>query len=301
MKAEYGDLRDNSGEIRLLPESIDDLWHLEHLISPGDLVFATTFRSVESATDKIRPEKVEKRPVRLGIRVEKVEFSGHGIRLRVAGTIEHGVDCGAYHTINVETGYEISVIRQWRPIDLERIGRAVKASVFGVIHILTIEEGEAELFRLRQYGPESVMTLSAGSGKGGETDTRTAFFDAVLKCIAEISGPLIIAGPGFIKDDFVRYARNKNSAPAVRAIVAETRRIGHGAVQDVIGSGTLEKLMGDLQLSREVKLMDEVLVRIAQDGAVAYGKKQVESAIEYGAVEEVLLADTLIGTGRSSP
>ena len=167
MKVEYGDLRDNSGEIRLLPESIDDLWHLEHLISPGDLVFATTFRSVETATDRIRPEKVEKRPVRLGIRVEKVEFSGHGIRLRVAGTIEHGVDCGAYHTINVETGYEISVIRQWRPIDLERIGRAVKASVFGVIHILTIEEGEAELFRLRQYGPESVMTLSAGSGKGG--------------------------------------------------------------------------------------------------------------------------------------
>ena len=69
MKVEYGDLRDNSGEIRLLPESIDDLWHLEHLISPGDLVFATTFRSVETATDRILPEKVEKRPVRLGIRV----------------------------------------------------------------------------------------------------------------------------------------------------------------------------------------------------------------------------------------
>jgi protein pelota len=294
MKAEYGELKDNAGEIRLFPESIDDLWHIEHLISPGDLVFATTFRSVESATDKIRPEKVEKRPVRLGIRVEKVEFSEHGVRLRVAGTIEHGVDCGAYHTINVETGYEISVIRQWRPIDLERIERAVKASVFGVIHILTIEEGEAELFRLRQYGPESVITLTAGSGKGAETDTRAGFFDAVLKCIAEISGPLIIAGPGFIKDDFVRYARNKNSPPAGRAIVVETRRIGRGAVQDVIGSGTLEKLMGDLQLSREVKLMDEVLLRIAQDGAVAYGKKPVESAIEYGAVEEVLLADTLL-------
>ena len=294
MKAEQGDLRDNTGEIRLLPESIDDLWHLEHLISPGDLVCATTFRSVESATDKIRPEKVEKRPVRLGIRVEKVEFSEHGVRLRVAGTIEHGVDCGAYHTINVETGYEISVIRQWRPIDLERIDRAVKASVFGVIHILTIEEGEAELFRLRQYGPESVITITAGSGKGGETETRTGFFDTVAKSIAEISGPLVIAGPGFIKEDFVRYAKNKNSAPAGRAIVVETRRIGRGAVQDVIGTGTLEKLIGDLQLSREVRLMDEVLLRIAQDGAVAYGKKQVETAIGYGAVDEVLLADSLL-------
>jgi protein pelota len=292
MKAEYGELKDNSGEIRLLPESIDDLWHLQHLIEPGDLVFATTFRSVESSTDKIRPEKVEKRPVRLGIRAEKVEFSEHGVRLRITGIIESGADTGAYHTINVETGYEISVIRQWRPVDLERISRAVKSSVFGVIHILTIEEGETELFRLRQYGPESAVTITAGSGKGGETDTRAGFFEAVLKIIAEISGPLIIAGPGFVKDDFVKYARNKNSAPAGRAIVVETRRIGKGAVQDVIGTGTLEKLIGDIQLSREVKRMDEVLLRISRDGAVAYGKQQVASAIEYGAVDEVLLADT---------
>jgi protein pelota len=294
MKADFGELKDNAGEIRLLPESIDDLWHLQHLVAHGDLVFATTFRSVESATDKIRPEKVEKRPVRLGIRAEKVEFSEHGVRLRIAGLIEHGIDAGAYHTINVETGYEISVIRQWRPVDFERIDRAVKASVYGVIHILTIEEGEAELFRLRQYGPESVITLTAGSGKGSETETRTGFFDAVLKIIADISGPLVIAGPGFIKEDFIRYAKNKNSAPAGQAIVVETRRIGRGAVQDVIGTGTLEKLIGDLQLSREVKLMDEVLLRISQDGAVAYGKKQVGIAIEYGAVDEILVADSLL-------
>jgi len=294
MKADFGELRDNTGEIRFLPESIDDLWHLQHLIAPGDMVFATTFRSVETATDKIRPEKIEKRPVRLGIRAEKVEFSEHGVRLRITGIIEHGIDAGAYHTINVETGYEISVIRQWRPVDFERIDRAVKASVYGVIHILTIEEGEAELFRLRQYGPESVITLTAGSGKGSESETRTGFFDTVLKILADISGPLVIAGPGFIKDDFIRYAKNKNSASAERAIVVETRRIGRGAVQDVIGTGTLEKIIGDLQLSREVKLMDDVLLRISQEGAVAYGKKQVGNAIEYGAVDEILLADSLL-------
>ncbi|MDD5144416.1 MAG: mRNA surveillance protein Pelota, partial [Methanoregula sp.] len=172
MKAECGEMRGNYGEIRLLPESIDDLWHLQHIIAPGDLVFATTFRSVDTASDKLRPEKVEKRPVRLGVRIDRVEFSVHGIRLRLTGIIEHGVDTGAFHTINVETGYEISVIKQWRQLDRERIERAVKASVYGVIHVLTIEEGEAELFRLRQYGPESVITITSGSGKGAETESR---------------------------------------------------------------------------------------------------------------------------------
>ncbi|MCX6688299.1 MAG: mRNA surveillance protein pelota [Methanoregula sp.] len=294
MKAEFGEIKNGYGEIRLFPESIDDLWHLQHLVSPGDLVFATTFRSVDAATDKIRPEKVEKRPVRLGIRVEKVEFSLHGIRLRITGLIEHGVDAGAYHTINVETGHEISVIRNWRQLDLERVERAVKASVYGVIHILTIEEGEAELFRLRQFGPESVITITAGSGKGGETDTRAGFFDQLASHITEISGPLVIAGPGFVKDDFVKYAKNRNCAPVQRAVVVETRRIGRGAVQDVIGVGTLEKLIDDLQLSREVRLMDEVLLRISKEGAVAYGIREVASAIEYGAAEQVLMVDTLL-------
>jgi protein pelota len=294
MKAEYGELKNGYGEIRLFPESIDDLWHLRHLIGPGDLVFATTFRSVDAATDKIRPEKVEKRPVRLGVRVERVEFSEHGVRLRLFGIIEHGIDAGAHHTINVETGFEISVIRQWRTVDLERVDRAVKASVYGVIHILTIEEGEAELFRLRQYGPESVITHTAGSGKGAETDTRTAFFEALLSHIRNISGPLIIAGPGFIKDDFVKYARSRSCAGIDRAVVVETRRIGRGAVQEVVGKGALEKLMDDLQLSREVKMMDEVLLRIAQEGAVAYGMKEVREAIGYGAAEQVLVADILL-------
>ena len=61
-----------------------------------------------------------------------------------------------------------------------------------------------------------------------------------------------------------------------------------------MGKGALEKLMDDIQLSREVKLMDEVLLRISQDGAVAYGINEVREAIGYGAVEQVLIADNLL-------
>jgi protein pelota len=56
----------------------------------------------------------------------------------------------------------------------------------------------------------------------------------------------------------------------------------------------LDILINDLQLSREVKMMDEVLLRISQDGAVAYGLHEVEEAIGFGAVEQVLVADTLL-------
>jgi protein pelota len=294
MKAEFCDLQRSFGEIRLFPENVDDLWHLEHLIAPGDLVFATTLRTVETPSDKLRPEKLEKRPVRLGIRVGKLEFHPYVVRLRISGVIEQGADTGAYHTLNIEPGYEISVIRYWRPIDLERIDRAVKASVFDVVHILTIEEGEAELFRIRQYGPEGVVTITMGSGKGGDIDSRAAFFDRVSGHLDGITGPLVIAGPGFIKDDFLKVLRGRNGPLAAKAIVMETRRIGAGAVQEVIGHAVLDRIAGDIQLAREVQLMDEFLARMAKGLPVAYGQAEVRLATDSGAVEQLLISDTLI-------
>jgi protein pelota len=294
MKAEVRELKKRFGEIRLFPETLDDLWHLSHLVGPGDLVFATTFRSVEAATDKLRPEKTEKRPVRLGIRVEKVEFHQHSNRLRIAGVIESGVDVASHHTLNVEAGFEISVIKLWRAVDCERLRRAVDASAYGVVHVASVEEGEAQVYRLRQFGPEWVTTVTAGSSKGADAGTRSVLYEKTLEALAAVTGPLVVAGPGFVKDEFADYVRARAPDLAGRMVVVETRRIGRGAVQEVIGQGILERLIGDLHLAREVRLMDEVLLRIATGGAVAYGIDEVRKAIAYGAAETVLVSDTLL-------
>ena len=294
MKAECGELQRSYGEIRLFPESLDDLWHLEHLVGPGNLVFATTLRTVETFSDRIRPEKPEKRPMRLGIRVEKVEFHKFANRLRISGIIEHGAEAGFYHTLNIEPGYELSVIKQWHPVDLERIDRAVRASVYEAIHILTIEEGDAELFRVRQFGPEGVLTVTGGSGKESGQETRSGFFERIAIHLREITGPLVIAGPGFIKDDFVRYLKGTYPEMVDHLLVVETRRIGTGAVQEVIGFGILERIHEDLQLGNEVRMMNEFLERVAKDLPVAYGRAEVQKAIDYGACEHLLVSDTLL-------
>jgi len=294
MKAEVREMRNQFGEIRLFAETLDDIWHLSHLVEPGDLVFATTFRSVDAATDKLRPEKAEKRPVRLGIRVEKVEFHQHTSRLRIGGVIESGVDVTSHHTLNVEPGFEISVIKRWRSVDCERVRRAVDASAYGVVHVVSVEEGEAQVYRLRQFGPEWVTTITAGSSKGADTGTRQVLFEKTLEAVTAVTGPLVVAGPGFVKDEFAGYMKTRAPEIAERMVVVETRRIGRGAVQEVIGQGILERLLGDLYLAREVGLMDEVLLRVATEGAVAYGIGEVKKAIAYGAAETVLISDNLL-------
>jgi len=294
MKAEFLEMRGSHGEVRLFAESVDDLWHLSHLVRPGDLVFATTFRSVELVQDKIRPEKPEKRPVRLGIRVEGVAFHPYANRLRIGGVIQHGVDEGSHHTINLDAGSELSVIKTWRQVDLDRIDRAVKASTSGAVHILSVEEGEAELYRIRQFGPEIVTTVVQGSSKGSDPGGRATLFERVAALVGEVTGTVVIAGPGFVKDEVAKYLREKIPDLKDRCITVETKRSGRGAVTEALGKGVLEKITGDLQLKREAELLDTFLERMGKGEPVAYGRVEVEEAVSAGAAEQVLVIDDMV-------
>jgi protein pelota len=296
MKAEPAEplRRDGCGEYRLMPESLDDLWHLSHLIAGGNTVYAVTLRTADGPNDKLRAEKPEKRPVRIGVKVEKAEFVPTAGRLRVFGVITYGPDMGQHHTLNIESGYEISVVRAWKSVDLERIERAVSASLHGVVHIAAIEDGEAELYRIRQYGPERVLTLTIGSGKTAELDSRRRLFEELLSHLEKVTGPIVLAGPGFVKEDFLKFAKTASPDTASRMLPSDTRRSGYGAVQEAIGNGVLAKVAEDLQLAREVQVMDEVFLRIGQNGAVAYGYEETKRAIEYGAAETVIVADVKI-------
>jgi protein pelota len=295
LKAEFLEFRGSHGEVRLFAEGVDDLWHLSHLVRPGDLVFATTFRSVELVQDKIRPEKPEKRPVRLGIRVEGVAFHQYSNRLRISGVIQHGVDEGSHHTINLDAGTELSVIKTWRQVDMDRIDRAVKASSSGAVHILAVEEGEAELYRIRQYGPELVSTLTQGSSKGADSGSaRGLLFERVAQLLAEVTGTVVIAGPGFVKDEAAKFLKEKIPDLSDRCMTIETRRSGRGAVTEALGKGVLERITGDLQLKREAELLEAFLERMGKGEPVAYGRPEVEEAVTNGAAEQVLVIDEMV-------
>jgi len=67
MKVIFKDL--NHGEIKLMPENLDDIWHLYNIIDEEDIVRGLTYRTEEGQDDKIRSKKSEKRRMKLGIRV----------------------------------------------------------------------------------------------------------------------------------------------------------------------------------------------------------------------------------------
>jgi protein pelota len=303
MRVTKRDLRGNKeGEIALTPETLDDLWHLKYIIEKGDLVFALTKRKAEASSDKLRPEKVEKKNVRLGIRVDDLEFHKFSNRLRVHGLIEHGMDAGYHHTLNIEEGTALSIIKHWKKDQVERVNEAEAASKRPKVIIVTIEEGDADIGFVRHYGIELYSHIRQSSGKG-EGTLREVFFSTILEQLNHAmcgTESVVVAGPGFTKDDLMKYISANNSELAAGILVEDTSSIGMSGFQEVLRRGAVDRIMEESRIARESSLMDELLREMALGGKVAYGMDEVKTAIDYGAVETLLIADELLRLEREA-
>ncbi|MDI6810684.1 MAG: mRNA surveillance protein pelota [archaeon] len=293
------------GEISLVPESLDDLWHLKHVIEAGDLVYSVTYRRLDEATDKVRPDKADKKPVRLGIRTEGVEFHKFSRRLRIKGMIEEGseTELGAYHTFNIEPGVKLSVVKEWKDHQLKRIREAEKAVAALDVLVVTIEEGEAIAGIVRQYGVDELFSVRYGSGKGMGEGSKKDFFNDLLKHVknsfqATNAEALIIAGPGFIKDDFFAFLKEHDAELAERTRIEQASSIGVSGFLEVLKRGAVERLKKEERLTKEVTLLDRLMEEISKEegGKAAYGKREVRKAIDYGAVETLLVSDEKLMT-----
>lgn len=292
-----------TGEIRLRADTLDDLWHLRHLIAPGDLATASTYRRDDSAThDTSKPTRGEKRRITLGIRVDSVEFQAFSDRLRVTGVIETGdTDFGQHHTLTLEVRDDVKITKsRWRNYELERIAEAVKATGQPRVAVLSIEEGEAVIAFVHTYGVREVVSITArGSGKSYDKSAgRQEFFGDVLSqyklAVSGIKVPAAVVGPGFTKEDFLKFAKERARGLFDDVLVDATSQGGMLGVQEAIRRGTVTTLVAEHRLGMEARLVEQLLEEVAKDGKATYGPRHVAEALQVGAVETLLVADEII-------
>ena len=300
MKVIHRDIKKNF--IKLKAESLDDLWHLKHIIREGDLLEGKTFRREEQKTDKIRKERTEKKPVYLKIRSEKIEFHKDTNRLRVTGPIVEGEDTGSYHTFNIEEGSVIGITKQWKEYELDRIEEAVKNTDAPKILILNMDMGESLFGVVREYGVDFPASMNENiPGKYYSVKRKKEkenFFKNVAEKIIEILDrysieKFIIAGPGFVKEEFAKFLKEKYPQLNGRYLLKRASSAGRTGIYEVIKKGDLEDIYRESRISKEIGLVEELCQKILRDEAV-YGIKDVEKAIDYGAVERLLILDDLL-------
>ncbi|MDI6917303.1 MAG: mRNA surveillance protein pelota [Thermoplasmatales archaeon] len=290
------------GEIRLLMENLDDLWHMYNIVEKNDLVFALTHRKVEKKTDKLRPEKVERKTMRLGIRVTDVEFHEFSDRLRIHGVIENGTDVGSYHTLNLTVEDNVSILKEWKEHHLSRIKEAVEETKRPTLTFLSIDYDEATFALLRQYGVENIGSIASHiSGKQYKTDKneKNNFYSRILTMVEQIKkGPIVIVGPGFAKEEFYSFVKEKKPELLKDVAVMGTGNAGMNGIHEVLKKG-VTKFVENTRVSVETKIVESLFEEIAKNGNSAYGFDEVKNALDTGAVETLLVTDKLVRTKKA--
>lgn len=306
MRVVHKDLK--HGKIKLVVETLDDLWHLQHLVEPNDIATAQTWRREREVGDKLRPERLKKRRVTLSIRVGEVEFHKHANRLRLLGTIFRGPDIGKHHSFSLEPGSTLAITKTWRPDHLNRIRVAVRASRRPRVLLVALEDVSAELALVRQYGLDEIGTISrAKVGKRyaveREADTRKFFHElaAAMSDIILREGVrvAIVAGPGFTKDAFVEFLREKYPELIPKIKRDNISSGGRSGLYEIVRRGLVEQVSHENRISFETSLIDRLMMEIAKGGPATYGEVEVKRAASLGAVEKLLVADELLRRNRA--
>ena len=271
-------------EIKIRVDNIDDLWYLKMILKPGDYVYGTVYRKEDKGEDMTRAKK-ERRKLRVKIQVERVEFQEFSDRLRIIGKIVGGDEnyMGLYQAINVGVGDEISVVKEWNDEEIQLLKEAVENSERPEIYFLGLEHGLATIAILRSYGIQEIATIR----KRGDEDEE--FFGEVLSALKNVwkdEKPLIILGPGFYKENFVKFAGDELK----NYIVVQASHGDMRGIHEVLKSSA-NKLIERTRIAKEEKLVDALLEEIKKDGLYAYGVEEVKKCLENGAVKILLVSD----------
>jgi len=288
--------------ITLVPETLDDLWHLTYVLEPGDDVSGDTTRRIQRNDDQLRDTGGEREHMYVTIEVTDVEFARFANRLRVGGDI---VDCsredqlGHHHTLNIEERDEIEVEKHWKTDQLERLQEAVEAADNPDVAIATVEEGQAYVHSVAQYGTEERASITAPTGKGEYARPRAELFEQLTDVIRRLDADaIILAGPGFTKQDALGYIEEETQDLTSKITTVDTSAVGDRGVHEVLKRGAVEEVQAETRIAEEADLIDDLMERISTGAEAAYGPEQVAMAADYGAVERLLVLDEALRRER---
>lgn len=295
------------GYVKIIPETQDDLWHLYNIICKNDEVYARTTREIKPDGKYERPGRSERVQVFLGVKVENVYWDRLLGRLRVHGTVceeTEKVPAGSHHTISIALNTPATIVKQeWMKHHLDRLKRARMTSEKPVIVISIDDEGYA-IATTAQYGVDEKVEERIKLPGKLEAEKRSSaineYFKKALGSLRETwkatRSPIAVIGVGFVKNDFAKFV--KNEAADIAESVIDVKSVNNGGIagiHEALRSGILLKTVKHLRIVEETEIMGEILRRLGKsEPTITYGLEEVRRAARTGAIEKLVLADSLL-------
>ena len=168
-----------------------------------------------------------------------------------------------------------------------------------VLTFVSLDEDTATVAVLRQSGIQWIADIdSKRSGKMYESkDNENDYFGEVLSVVKTNLTPdssLIVVGPGFTKEHFMKKGREKEPEVFKKSYVHGTGCAGMNGVHEAIKTGVVEQITKENRVVFETGLVEKLFEEIRKDGLATYGEREVQDALMNGAVERLLVTDKVV-------
>ena len=307
------------GRVDFHPETAEDTWAVFQLLEDGDLVQASDDRKT---ADGIRVR------LRLTLSVvsvrEKATFDPQTGQIRVLGrnteASEH-IKLGQHHTLGIDPGHPVSIYKdKWDALvhlpRLLEMAEAKKAT--GDVAVVMLEAGSAQILFVGNSltnvkGKVEVSVPKKRAGAQGHEQGMQRFFEATAQSLLrhvdiadESVKVLVIASPGFVKDDFFTYLMQTASSgsrselkPFIenksKIILAHSSSGNSRSLPQALADQTVASRLSDTRAAGDISALAKFFEVLGADPSRAqYGWRHVRVAVDRGAVECLLVCDSLL-------
>lgn len=317
MKLLHKDIeKDNAGQVTLMPEEAEDMWHTYNLLQVGDSLRASTIRKVqtESSTGSVGSSRVR---TTLTLCVETIDFDSQACQLRVKGTnIQENqyVKMGAYHTIELELNRKFTLAKKvWDSVVLDRIEQACDPVQKADVAAVVMQEGLANLvlvtpaMTLLRTKIEVTIPRKRKGSCSQHDKALDRFYEAVMQGILrhfnfEVVKCVLVGSPGFVKDQFISYLFKEAVRQDCKILLENRSKFmlvhsssGHKySLKEILCDPAVTSRLSDTKAAGEVKALEDFYKMLQQEPDRAfYGLAHVEKASEALAIDILLISDKL--------
>jgi len=289
------------GYVRLVIESEDDLWILSMYVEEDDIVSMRTLRDVS-----IEGSVKKRIPMKLSLKVKKIEFQSFSGRLRIRGVIIEGPETyglkGSYHTFSVDIGSRIEIYKKEGFIDKEFFNKLLEISNRGRKALLIALDYDEYCVQLIQG--QGMRVLSEGSfpmisksDVNSITEFDTRLRDLAIEIIKYVESydpvAIVIGSPGGLAQKLVEKINMLRKD--LRIYIDSISMGGCSGVEELVRRGVVRKIFEAYSEVRAREIFEEYMRLLIKDpDKVASGVENVHILSNIGALDKIVLIDSFL-------
>ncbi|MCQ2817214.1 MAG: mRNA surveillance protein pelota [archaeon] len=302
------------GSVDIIIDELEDLWSLYNILSKGDYIKTAMFRKIQHESGgKVQSTK---KKLILTIKVEEISYEQMDGIIRVKGknmTENNDIAIGQYQTCEITKHSFFSLYKKfWDDVSIDTLKAATDTKITADVASVIMEEGVAHLF----YITKNMTTLQGKvtqnipkkrNGPSGHDKSKKEFFSKILNQLVkpinfENIKCVIVASPGFTKDEFGNYmtdevnGNNKDYLPIKKNlskfIYVHSSSGYKQSLEEILTKQEIKKLIKDTQCIDESNVIEKFNETLAKEmDKVFFGLKSFNIACEKNAISTVIFSD----------